>query len=397
MGAELPFFLAAARGGRKAMKPVTNVVICAVRPVGAILCLAIAMTGVGTFASASDTVFTVAKYPVEAVAKNAVAAKAKAHADGRDAALRSLLKRLVPVTAYPRLRRLGKLNSSQYLDGISVRSEQNSRTEYIATMDFMFRPAPVKDLLRRQGITFVEEQAQQITLIPVYLPPENNGARPPAGYSLAEGTQGWMDIWRDLDLEHTLTPVRLLPLKKQIHPDSVMRLLKGDGSAYRIFTTEYLSEYVILAVAEPDLGTKRLTVTLIGRDAVGPFRLKRSYRINDDLFYASELSAVIALGVLEGRWKAIMARSGAGLAAGGGVPEPVRFVVTFSGAAQWRDIRTRIARTAGVEQMEVAGMSARGATVSLLYPGGAKQLARGLQAEGLYLRRAGGGWLLQGS
>ncbi len=47
-----------------------------------------------------DAVFTVANYPVEARADNAVAAKDRALADGQQAAFRSLLKRLVPVTAY---------------------------------------------------------------------------------------------------------------------------------------------------------------------------------------------------------------------------------------------------------------------------------------------------------
>ena len=55
---------------------------------------------------ASDAIFTVGNYPVDARADDAVAAKKTAIADGQKAALRSLLKRLVPVTAYPRLRKL---------------------------------------------------------------------------------------------------------------------------------------------------------------------------------------------------------------------------------------------------------------------------------------------------
>jgi len=152
----------------------------------------------------------------------------------------------------------------------------------------------------------------------------------------------------------------------------------------------------VLAVAEPDLGTNRLNVTLIGRDAVNTFKLRRSYRINDDFFFAAETSAVIGLGVLEGRWKATMVPTAAGGEAGGGELAPVRFVVTFASSRQWHDMRTKIAGTAGVEQMEIGGMSARGATVSLMYPGGAEQLARGLERKGLFLRRAGGGWQLQG-
>ncbi len=62
------------------------------------------MTGVAGLAhplaaAPRDKVYTIANYPVEATAKDAVAAKEKAHADGQQAALGALLKRLVPVTA----------------------------------------------------------------------------------------------------------------------------------------------------------------------------------------------------------------------------------------------------------------------------------------------------------
>ena len=73
-------------------------------------------------------VFTVANYPVEAAAENAVAAKAKAHSEGQQAALGALLKRIVPVTAYNRLDRLTALRAADFIDGVAVRSERNSRT-----------------------------------------------------------------------------------------------------------------------------------------------------------------------------------------------------------------------------------------------------------------------------
>src|SRR4051812_47492206 len=51
----------------------------------------------------ADAPYTVANYPVDATAANAVAAKDQALAEGQQAAFRSLLKRIVPVTAYKQL------------------------------------------------------------------------------------------------------------------------------------------------------------------------------------------------------------------------------------------------------------------------------------------------------
>ena len=78
----------------------------------------------------------------------------------------------------------------------------------------------------------------------------------------------------------------------------------------------YRSEYVLIAMGESDPAAGRLIITLSGRDAVGAFTLPRTYRLDaSDPGYTNELAAVVALGVIEGRWKATKVRGGGG---GGG-------------------------------------------------------------------------------
>ena len=245
--------------------------------------------------------FTVANYPVEARADNAVAAKERALADGQQAAFRSLLKRLVTVTAYPRIKRLAGVKAGDLVDGVRVRSERNSTTDYIASLDFSFQSKAVRDLLRREGIPFTDEQAPAVVVVPVW----RTGSAPPRDQA------AWTNVWKGLDLEHALTPVKLQVLKKEITPAAIDALAGGDGAAIRTFVASYGSEYVLIAVAERDAAANRLNVTLSGRDAVGAFTLKRGYRVDaSDPGYASELAAVISLGILEGRWKAIKSRGG---------------------------------------------------------------------------------------
>ena len=135
------------------------------------LVLAAALTlaaGAADRAAAAETVFTVGNYPVEARADNAAAAKDRALADGQQAAFRSLLKRLVPVTAYARIKRLAGVKAGDLVDGFKVRSERNSSTDYIASLDFTFQSKGVRDLLRREGIPFTDEQAAALTVVPVW-------------------------------------------------------------------------------------------------------------------------------------------------------------------------------------------------------------------------------------
>src|SRR5262249_20339321 len=89
-------------------------------------------------AAAAESVFTVGNYPVEARADNAVAAKDRALSEGQEAALRSLLRRLTPVTALARLRQLANLRAGDLIEGVKVRAERNSATDYIANLDFSF-------------------------------------------------------------------------------------------------------------------------------------------------------------------------------------------------------------------------------------------------------------------
>jgi hypothetical protein len=323
---------------------------------------------------------------VEARADNAAAAKDRALADGQQAAFRSLLKRLVPVTAYARIRRLAPIKAGDLVEGIKVRSERNSTTDYIASLDFSFQSKAVRDILRREGIPFTDEQAPALTIVPVW--------RAGAAGSAKEAA-AWTSAWKGLDLEHALTPVKLQALKKEIAPASIDALAGGDGSAIRALVAAYGSERVLIAVAEPDAATRRLNVTLSGRDAVGAFTLKRAYRMDAaDPGYAGELAAVISLGILEGRWKAVRSRGGGDGAVAAGATD-LLIAVEFRGMSEWQDISRKLGSTPGVEELEVAGLSARGARVTLRYAEGADRLAEALAQQGLSLRNAGGSWVLR--
>lgn len=342
--------------------------------------------------------FTVGNYPVEARADNAVAAKERAMTDGQRAAFRSLLKRLVPVTAYPRLKRFASVRAGDLVEGVSVRAERNSSTDYIASLDFSFQARAVRDMLRREGVPFLDEQAPPLTVIPVW------AAAPGTPYA---DNATWTNTWKGLDLEHALTPVKLQTLKREVPPASVAALAGGDGSAIRAFASAYASEFVLVAFAEPDPAARRLNVTLSGRDSVGAFTLKRAFRLDaSDPAYAREFAAVVALGILEGRWKAGRASGGGGggggdpvgggpVAGGGGGVSDMLIAVEFRGMSEWQDISRRLAATPGVQGLEVAGLSARGARVTLRYPEGGERLAGVLSSQGLQLRNDGGNWILR--
>lgn len=364
----------------------------------AILGLAASIESVPARADA-DSAYTVANYPVDATAENAVAAKQQALADGQQAAFRSLLKRIVPVGAYKQLSRVKDIKASGLISGVTVRSERNSGIAYIANLDFAFQADGVRSALNRQGIPFVDQQAPAITIVTVTL-----SGDPPAA---ANDTGSWRQAWTGLDLDHTITPVRIADLKPDVHADIVQKLMAGSDEGLRALTAAYNSQLVVAAIAEPDKASGRLKVTLAGRDAVGPLLLQRSYRVSGgDFDYASQLAAVVALGVLEGRWKVIKsaklsqqaARAGdtpVWEAATGGNGEDVAFVAEFVNPSQWDRIRTQLLDTPGVDALNIESVSQRDAHISLQFPGGVRGLANALGSRGISLIYTNAGWVLR--
>ena len=371
------------------------------------LLLAVGSLAPATAAPQGD-VFTVGNYPVDARAADAVAAKKTAIAAGQTAALRSLLKRLVPVTAYPRLRKLQLGPVDNLIDGISVRSERNSTTEYIANLDFSFRADAVRALLERANLPYVEQQAPPVVVVPVWqaetqpLPGVDAGA--------------WAAAWASVDVAHALTPIKLAALKPGVHPDTIAALARGDTTLLRTFAGAYGGEErLVAAILVPLPNERKLQVTLAGRDTVGSIAWVKAYRFDvSDPGYAIELAAIVSLGVLEGRWKASGGRVQGPIRAPGADERPVtaavvssdpadtaggdavRLAVEFRDIGEWATISKRLSQVPGVENIDVAGLSGRSARISLRYSGGMDRLAEAVGDQGLRLRQGNAGWVLTG-
>jgi len=349
--------------------------------------------------------YVVGNYPVDATAADAVAAKAQGMADAQTGALRYLMKRLVDVSAYRRLPQLAPAAIEAMIESVSVRSEQNSPTEYVATLDFGFRAGAVQQLLQQNSLPFLDKQAPLLTVIPVYAAPlGTHGA-----LSLTGGQRIWRQAWTGLDLGHALTPVKLAVAGPSSTNENFLKLAAGDRSKLGVVQAESSADKLLLAIASPSPDGTKLNVTLIGEDWTGALELHRTYSLYyQDVGFTSEFAAVIALGVLEGRWKRSQGLAGAAAgddaasnwsttAADGStaVVEQVRLTVQFASLQEWQSMRARLGQVAGSANLLVGALSARGAEVQIGYPGGASALQERLAGEGLQLANASGRLVLR--
>jgi len=360
-----------------------------VRTVSAAMALIAAL--LWTAAAAANDVYTIANYPVEATARNAVTAKKLAIQQGRRDAFRSLIKRIVPVTAYKRIGPLDQIDPRPLTRSVAVRSERSSTTRYIAALDFTFSQAAVQEQLERAGIAFVDTPAPATIAVLIY----GSSAAGIGAIGAVAGQQMWRSVWDDLDLKNSVTPLELRRASRKLQAATLQGIAQGDPAALSQLTKHYGRPRVIVAVAEPDLARKRLNVILAGRDASGIFVLKRKYRLDtDDFAYTLEFAAVVSQGIIEGRWKATQTAA-TGDQAADKTAKDVEIWVEFTSLAQWRRIQETLRQLPGVEGLETGGLSTNGASVRLSYPGGGEKLRNTLAQHGRSLEPYQDIWVLR--
>jgi hypothetical protein len=333
----------------------------------------------------TSTVYSVAKVSVTADADNAVAAKEKALAEAQQIALRVLLKRMTNWRSHSKLPVLTDDMVEKMVDGFSVRRESNSNIRYIATLDFNFEANAVRDILNRFNIAYTDQQSPQLLLLPVMI--EGGAVRP--------GTNNpWYSALSEVDGEHALTPVKLASPRDDITASMIGELGAKTRSVLESLKYQYRSENLVLAVAEVDPKATQLRLRLFGQDAVGGIALTRTFRIFErDVDYTAAMAAQIAVKVIEGRWKTTRLAS-QGALAGSADLETIALTAQFSGLKAWQEMRARLQKVPGLQGLDVKTLNARGASITVDYPGGAARLAQAAQSQGLTLEQRGQEWLL---
>lgn len=335
-------------------------------------------------AAKGPTIYTVAKVSVSADAENAVAAKEKALAEAQQIALRTLLKRMTPWSAQSRLPVLGEEIVERMVDGFAVRRESNSATRYMATLDFTFEPNAVRDILNRFGLPYTDQQAPQVLLLPVMT--EGGAVRPAT-------SNPWFDALSGVDGEHALAPVKFATPREDVSA-MIGALDKNARGLFETLSAQYRAENLVLAIAEVDPQARQFRLRLLGRDAVGNFTFDRTFRIHErDIDNAAKLAAQVSVKVIEGRWKTTRLAS-QGALAGPADLETVAITAQFAGLKAWQEMRARLQKVPGVQGLDVKTLNARGASITVDFPGGGDRLAQAAQSQGLALEPRGQEWLL---
>jgi len=348
----------------------------------------LAMPALAAGVQAVDSLYEVAKISVDVTAKDAVAARDEGMAEAQMRAVKIVLQRLLPLSAQDQIPEFAPEDIEGLVNGVSIRSEQNSTTRYIATLDVSVSEPAIKKLLQDQAIPYSESRAPSISILPLVIA---------GGNVKSEGGEGWRQAFEQLDLAHSATPATILRPRPGLSLDTVKAVLAGDAQALASMQADYGYGPLVLAVGEAAKG--EFVTRLAGTDSVGVINFGRSDKLSADAQTIAREAAATAFGIIENRWKVSQApeasptdvkyEEGAGASAAeqgaapkGEVPRNVVAQVEFSSLKDWQDIRGRLMNVAGIEALEVNTLSARGASVTFDYAGSLGHLQEVLGQNG---------------
>ena len=364
---------------------------------------------------ASNPVYTIANFEVWAEAKDAVAAKNLALEDGKRVALEQLLKRLTVYAPQRKLPNLNKKEISRLIASIAVKDERNSKTEYLANINFKFSEKAVKQLMNSHNLAYWDKQVEPVIVVPVVhqsLLTPKAGEREPL---LSQ--EDWVTSWKTLDLPHGLVPITIKERLAIIDDTVLASLLRDEQAAREGMLKAYDTQRVVIALLSASAKRDKVHFTLVGRDSIGDVIHKQDHIVSkSDLIQAADLTAEVAQGLLENRVKFIKRSTALGQVKrpaevlpwqtklqetapitgwqGQAHGQRVVMQVQFQGLRHWQSIRSRLESVQGLNGLTIDKLSARAAEVSCTFPGGANALLPALRAKGLSLEQAGNGWLL---
>ena len=339
-------------------------------------------------AEANSHVFTVSGVPVDVTAETAAAAREAAHAEGHVKAMEKLLARLLPGDEFGLLRPLKAAEILAYVQDFSVANERTSDVRYLAELTFRFRPEPVRELLRANGLQHAETMSKPVVVLAIF------GIEGEA-MLWGEGNPWWA-AWAARPPGGWLVPL-IVPLGDlgDLTAIDAARALNGEAEALGAIARRYGAEDVLITQAV------LLGDALLGQATlqVGTVRLGRFAQQTTIDNYAQPLGgtaqdllalAADAVGAaVQETWKQRnLLRPGS--------QRQITVIVPVSQLAELIEVKRRLVGVSAVRGTRVTGLSRSKAELAIAFVGEEEQLVLAMAQSDLALALYPGiGWELR--
>jgi hypothetical protein len=331
------------------------------------------------------SIFAVQGVAVDITDVDADAAKQKALVDAQMKAFALLAQRLGNQSIVDAVAKFDDKRVLPFLKSLSIEDESISPGRYKGTLTVRFLPAKIRSLYGEFGVKVGSEQGPSLLVLTVW-----KGA---TGNVLWEDNP-WRQAWINLRAEQSLVPV-IVPLGDFDDTEllSVADVLSEDAVKIEALRKRYDVKKVIVAFAEP-AENGAVHATMSGDSPLGKLSFDKIYdgetgKVED----SANLAAQRFHGVMLDKFKSGAVKvADQKRATEANARKTLSVRVPFSGPSEWNGLRSRILSTPGVTGLDVSTLGADGAVVALTFVGTPEDMQSSMQASGLSLSQAGGGW-----
>jgi len=332
---------------------------------------------VGAHAQAN---YTVNDVNVDVTAADAMQARDQGIREARRKAAAMLVERMVPAEDRAKVPAADDSRLESMVRGVEFVRERSAPGRYIATLNVVFSPGPVKAWLGESGVKTAETVSRPALVIPLW--------KGPAGVEPLDDRNAWREAWRSLDTAGSAVPVTLIR-GDQLDQNAVSaeQAYVGDVSALARLTERYRTPVIVVVIVEGDKETGPLTVSGLRYDAQTG---ARSEIAKETVPGAAQLpdAAKKIHARLDEQWRsmATVRRDS---------QDALEVYVPIRALGDWVQIRQRLGAVPAVKNVQVRTLEADRADLRLEYFGTPEELQRILALAGLTLDRDADKWRLQ--
>jgi hypothetical protein len=328
----------------------------------------------------SGSGYAVTGIDVDVTGADAVQARQQGIREARRRAIQQLVERIVPPEDRAKVPQVDEAQLESMVRGVEFVRERTPPNRYIATLNVVFAPEPVKAWLGGAGATVVETVPRPALVVPLW--------KGQAGVEPLDDRNAWRDAWQQLDSAGSAVPVTVMRGDQtDQNAMAAEEAYVGDVSALARLNDRYRAPLIIVAVVEGDKESGGLTVGGLRYDAQTGARTEIP-RV--PVANAGELPDAVRKmhAKLDQDWRgmATVRRDS---------QDALDVVVPIRALGDWVQIRQRLGAIPAVKGVIVKTLEADRADLRLEYFGSTDELQRTLAQAGLSLSRDADQWRLQ--
>jgi hypothetical protein len=334
----------------------------------------------GALAQGGSNNYTVTAVDVDATAADAVQARQQGLREARRKAAKMLVERLVAPEDRGRVAIPDDARLEGMVRGIEFVRERSAPNHYVATLNVVFSPDPVKAWLGEAGVRIAETVSRPALVIPLW--------KDKAGVEPLDDRNPWREAWQTLDTAGSAVPVTVVR-GDQLDQRAVSaeEVYVGDVSALSRLNERYRAPTIVVAIVEGDKAGGPLTVGGLRYDTQTGARSEIAKTPVQDAGQLADTAKKMHAR-LDEQWRGMAVVRRDSQAA-------LDVFVPIRALGDWVQVRQRLGAVPAVKSVVVRTLESDRAELRLEYFGTPEELQRTLALAGLTLDKEADKWRLQ--